>query len=107
LGRSRVGSLPRISPVGGQLLSGSFTDDAMPRAEDFPAFTTGFQHTPAPSNVLGAKGAGESGTVGAPPAIVAAVLGAGPARGRDVDVPLTPFRVWSAIATARASAGTS
>ena len=82
----------------GQLLSGSFMDYGMPRASDLPSFCTDFQETPAPSNPLGAKGAGESGTLGAPPAIVNAVSDALNHLGvHHVDMPLTPDRIWQAL----------
>jgi carbon-monoxide dehydrogenase large subunit len=90
----------------GQLLTGSLMDYALPRASDLPPFVTGLQETLAPDNVLGVKGAGESGTIGAPAAVVNAVLDAlAPLGVRHLDMPLTPFRVWSAIAAARAHQG--
>ena len=86
----------------GQLLTGSFMDYALPRASDFPSFSTALQETLAPDNVLGVKGAGESGTIGAPAAVVNAVLDAlEPLGVRHLDMPLTPFRVWTAIQAAR------
>jgi len=82
----------------GQLLSGSFMDYGMPRASDRPSFRTDFQETPAPSDPLGAKGAGESGTLGAPPAIVNAVSDALAHMGLNhIDMPLTPDRIWRAL----------
>jgi carbon-monoxide dehydrogenase large subunit len=90
----------------GQLLTGSLMDYALPRASDLPPFVTGLQETLAPDNVLGVKGAGESGTIAAPAAVVNAVLDAlAPLGVRHLDMPLTPFRVWSAIAAARAHQG--
>ena len=60
----------------GQLLTGSFIDYAMPRATDLPSFKTARQETLSPDNLLGVKGAGESGTIGAPAAMGNAVLDA-------------------------------
>ncbi len=78
---------------------GTYVDDyGMPRASDLPSFRTDFQETPAPSNPLGAKGAGESGTLGAPPAIVNAVSDALNHLGvHHIDMPLTPDRIWQAL----------
>jgi len=86
----------------GQLLTGSFMDYAMPRATDLPSFKTARQETLSPDNPLGVKGAGESGTIGAPAAVVNAVLDAlSPLGVRSLDMPLTPVRVWTAIQTAK------
>lgn len=85
----------------GQLLTGSFMDYAMPRADDMPSFRTARQETRAPDNLLGVKGAGESGTIGAPAAVVNAVIdGLSPLGIRHLDMPLTPMRVWAAIQSA-------
>lgn len=76
----------------GQLLSGSFMDYTMPRADDVPDVRVGFTNTPATTNPLGMKGCGEAGAIGAPPAVVNAVsdaLGV-----RDMQMPLTPEKVW-------------
>ena len=82
----------------GQPLTGSFMDYALPRATDLPSFRTARQETPSPDNVLGVKGAGESGTIGAPAALVNAVIDAlAPLGVRHLDMPLTPLRVWQAI----------
>jgi carbon-monoxide dehydrogenase large subunit len=87
----------------GQLLTGSFMDYAMPRADDMPAFTTGFdESTPTALNVLGAKGVGESGVHGAVPAVVNAVIDALSELGiREIDMPVTREKVWRAIRSAR------
>lgn len=86
----------------GQPLAGSFMDYAMPRASDFPMFDIGTQETPSPSNALGVKGAGESGTIGALAAVRNAVVDALWHLGvRHVDMPMTPARVWDAIEQAR------
>jgi len=81
----------------GQLITGSFLDYSMPRASDFPSFVSELVEIPAKSNPLGIKGIGESGTIGAPPTVVNAVIDA--LRGKGVehlDMPLTPARVWDA-----------
>jgi carbon-monoxide dehydrogenase large subunit len=87
-----------FDPASGQLLTGSLMDYAAPRARDLPSFAVGFQETPSPRNPLGVKGAGESGTIGAPAAVVNAIIDAlsplGPVR---IDMPLTPFNVWQAM----------
>ena len=85
-------------PQTGQLLSGSFLDYAMPRAEHMPDVVSELIEVPAKTNPLGIKGIGESGTIGAPPTIVNAVLDAlRPLGVEHIDMPLTPSRVWSAI----------
>ena len=85
----------------GQLLSGSFMDYAVPRADDLPALDTLLNEVPCPSNPLGVKGAGEGGTTGAPPAVVNAILDALRDHGiAHIDMPLTPERLWRAIRAA-------
>ena len=87
----------------GQLLTGSFMDYAMPRADDFPAITIGHVSTPCTHNALGTKGCGEAGAIGSPPAVINAVLDAlAPLGVRDLDMPASPHRVWEAIQAARA-----
>jgi carbon-monoxide dehydrogenase large subunit len=83
----------------GQLITGSFMDYAMPRAEDFPSIDNEFDESvPCTTNPLGSKGAGESGTVGAPPAVMSAVLDAlRPLGVTNIDMPATPLAVWRAI----------
>jgi carbon-monoxide dehydrogenase large subunit len=82
----------------GQLLSGSFMDYAMPRADMFPPFLCENNEVLAPNNPLGVKGAGEGGNTGAPPAIINAIVHALREFGvRDVPMPATPLRVWQAI----------
>ena len=80
----------------GQLLTGSFMDYAMPRAGDLPALDCGFHHVQCTTNPLGVKGAGEAGAVGAPAAVVNAVMNALGAR--HVDMPLTPEKLWRSLA---------
>lgn len=87
----------------GQLLSGTLMDYTLPQAGQLPTFTTSFVETPSPTNPLGAKGAGEAGCIGAPPAIVNAVLDAlSPFGITSIDMPLRPEKIWSLIQTARA-----
>jgi carbon-monoxide dehydrogenase large subunit len=82
----------------GQMLSGSFMDYAMPRAADFPYIKVESNPCPTKLNPLGAKGAGEAGTVGAIPAIVNAVLDAlAPLGVTHIEMPTTPDRIWQAI----------
>ena len=86
----------------GQLMTGSFMDYAMPRADDFPSFDVDSHEVPTQVNPLGAKGVGEAGTVGALPALLNAVNDAlSPLGVRHLDMPATPHRVWSAIQEAR------
>jgi aerobic carbon-monoxide dehydrogenase large subunit len=87
----------------GQLLSGSFLDYALPRASDMPEIVSEFDETqPCPHNPLGAKGCGEAGSIGAPAAIVSAVLEAlRPLGVTEIQLPLTPDRVWKAIRETR------
>jgi carbon-monoxide dehydrogenase large subunit len=85
-------------PDTGQLLSGSFMDYPMPRADQFPHFECGHNEVRAPNNPLGIKGAGEGGTAAAPPAIINALIDALRHLGvRHIDMPVTPERVWRAI----------
>ncbi len=89
-------------PASGQLLSGSFMDFALPRADDLPMLTTRFNALVADDNPLGVKGTGEGPTTGSPPAVVNAVLDALAADGvTALDMPLTPERVWRALRRAR------
>jgi carbon-monoxide dehydrogenase large subunit len=83
---------------GGQLLSGSFMDYALPRADGVPALEVAFHPVPATSNPLGVKGCGEAGVTGALPAVMNAVIDALSARGiTHLDMPATPARVWAAL----------
>jgi carbon-monoxide dehydrogenase large subunit len=82
----------------GQLVTGSFQDYAMPRAEDFPELVSELTEVPATTNPLGVKGAGEAGATGAPPAIISAILDALKPLGIEhIDMPATASRVWAAI----------
>ncbi len=85
----------------GQLLTGSLTDYALPRAADMPPIVMSSLSTPSPFNLLGAKGVGEAGTIGAPTAVLNAALDAlHPLGVRRLDMPLTSESVWRAIAAA-------
>jgi carbon-monoxide dehydrogenase large subunit len=89
-------------PESGQLVTGSFMDYGMPRADDFPASMSNdfIEDVPCRTNLLGAKGVGELGTIGAPMAIVHAVLDALRDRGvKHLEMPLTPEKVWRALNT--------
>ena len=85
----------------GQLLSASYMDYAMPRADDVPFYTVDHSSgTPCTHNPLGVKGCGEAGAIGSPPAVVNAVVDALQSAGKNVthiDMPLTPARVWAAM----------
>ncbi len=85
----------------GQLLSASYMDYAMPRADDVPFYAVDHSsQTPCTHNPLGVKGCGEAGAIGSPPAVVNAVVDALQSAGKDVthiDMPLSPSRVWGAM----------
>lgn len=86
----------------GQLLSGSFMDYAMPRADDLPFFKVDHSCiTPCTHNPLGVKGCGEAGAIGSPPAVVNAVIDAlqrgGYSHIDHIDMPVSPARVWAAM----------
>ena len=82
-------------PESGQLLTGSFMDYCMPRADDVPSFQTGFTTTECPSNPLGMKGCGEAGAIAAPAALMNAITDA--IGVKDIPMPATPQTVWNAI----------
>jgi carbon-monoxide dehydrogenase large subunit len=87
-------------PESGQLLSGSFTDYTMPRADDLPFFSFSLHNVPCTANPLGIKGAGEAGAIGAPPAVINALVDAlhsADPEIRHIDMPATPRRVWEAL----------
>jgi carbon-monoxide dehydrogenase large subunit len=82
----------------GNCLGGSLMDYLIPTALEVPTWETGYTVTPSPHHPIGAKGIGESATVGSPPAVVNAVVDAlKPYRIRHADMPLTPSRVWDAM----------
>ena len=85
----------------GQLLSASFMDYTMPRADDFPPIRFDLNKVPCKTNPLGIKGAGEAGAIGAPPAIINAIVNALKDQGvRHVDMPVTPNRLWNIMQSA-------
>ncbi|AWK90091.1 xanthine dehydrogenase family protein molybdopterin-binding subunit [Azospirillum thermophilum] len=85
-------------PDSGQLLSGSFMDYQMPRAVDLPPIAIKLNCVPSTTNALGMKGAGEAGAIGAPPAIINALVDALSDHGiAHIDMPATPETVWRAI----------
>src|SRR5436190_2256726 len=88
----------------GQLLSGGFMDYAFPRADIVPHVTFNLHNSPCTTNPLGVKGAGEAGAIGAPPAVVNAIVSAiFPNTGiKHIDMPVTPDTLWAAIDAARA-----
>jgi aerobic carbon-monoxide dehydrogenase large subunit len=86
----------------GQLVTGSFLDYSMPRANDLPTFVSDLVEVPAKTNPLGIKGIGEAGTIAAPPTLVNAVLDALKKLGIEhLDMPLTPERIWQAANSAK------
>lgn len=89
----------------GQLLSASYMDYTMPRADDLPFYYVDHsQSTPCTHNPLGAKGCGEAGAIGSPPTVVNAVIDALRSGGLDIthiDMPVTPNRVWNAMQAAK------
>src|ERR1700683_2013179 len=79
----------------GQLVTGSFMDYAMPRADYFPTLKVGMTVTKAPSNPLGIKGCGEAGAIAAPAAVMNAITNA---LGTEaIDMPATPAAVWAVL----------
>ena len=91
-------------PESGQLLSGSFMDYALPRADDLPDIQVDLIEVPCASNPLGVKGAGEAGAVGSPPAVINAVVDALSGDGvTHIDMPATPEVVWRALASRKAA----
>jgi carbon-monoxide dehydrogenase large subunit len=89
----------------GQLVSGSYMDYTMPRADDVPSFKLGNKVTPCPHNPLGVKGCGEAGAIAAPAAVMNAVHDAlAPVGVTHVPMPATPLIVWQAINGARPAA---
>ena len=86
----------------GQLLSGSFMDYALPRADDLPPFNITVAGLPTAVNPLGVKGAGQAGCMAAPQTIINAILDAlAPLGIGAIDMPATPERIWRAIRGAR------
>ena len=89
----------------GQLVTGTFVDYALPTAAELPSFETDRTETPSPVNSLGAKGVGEAGTIAASATVTNAVLDALRPLGVEfINMPLSPMRVWEAIAEAKGGA---
>jgi carbon-monoxide dehydrogenase large subunit len=87
---------------GGQLVTGSFMDYAMPHADDMPAFKDAIHSVPATTNPLGVKGAGEAGTTAAIAAVMNAIADAIPGgAGAHLDMPATPEKIWQACQKAQ------
>jgi aerobic carbon-monoxide dehydrogenase large subunit len=78
----------------GQLVTASYMDYTMPRADDLPSFDIGMTNTPCTTNPLGIKGCGEAGAIAAPPAVINAITDA--VGHEDVPMPATPYAVWQA-----------
>ena len=95
----------RYDPGSGQLMTGSLMDYALPRADDLPGFETLLdEDEPTATNILGAKGAGECGAVGAPPAVASALLDALRPHGIEhLDMAITPERIWRALRDGKSS----
>jgi carbon-monoxide dehydrogenase large subunit len=90
----------------GQLLSGSFMDYGMPRADNMPSVESELEEVPCKTNPLGVKGIGESGTIGAPPTVINAIIDAlHPLGVASIDMPATPARVWETITKAKGNGG--
>ena len=82
----------------GQLLTGNLTSYLLPTAADLPEFETDRMETPSPHNPMGVKGIGEGGTIGSTPAVANAVIDAlRPLGVHNLDMPLTPSKIWAAI----------
>jgi carbon-monoxide dehydrogenase large subunit len=87
---------------GGQLVTGSMMDYALPKADELPSFETDRTVTPSPVNPMGIKGAGETGTIASTAAVANAVIDAlAPLGITHIDLPLTPARIWAAVQSAR------
>jgi carbon-monoxide dehydrogenase large subunit len=85
----------------GQLVTGSYMDYTMPRADNMPNIDIGMSPVPSPLNPLGVKGAGEAGAIASPAAVINAVTDA---IGADIDMPATPLKVWQTLNSAKAAA---
>ena len=85
----------------GQLVTGSFMDYCLPRADGVPEFAFSYNEVPCAANPLGVKGSGEAGAIGAPPAVINAIVDAlAPLGLRHIDMPATPEKIWRAIQSA-------
>ncbi|MDP3897241.1 MAG: xanthine dehydrogenase family protein molybdopterin-binding subunit, partial [Mesorhizobium sp.] len=83
----------------GQLVTASYMDYCMPRADDLPSFQVSTSNTPCPSNPLGIKGCGEAGAIGSPPAVINAITDA--LGHNNLSMPATPQKVWAAARAAK------
>jgi carbon-monoxide dehydrogenase large subunit len=88
----------QYDPTTGQLVTASYMDYTMPRADDLPSFQVSTSNTPCPSNPLGIKGCGEAGAIGSPPAVINAITDA--IGNNDLNMPATPQKVWAALKAA-------
>ncbi|MBP1888164.1 xanthine dehydrogenase family protein molybdopterin-binding subunit [Sinorhizobium mexicanum] len=86
-------------PENGQLLTASYMDYAMPRADNLPSFKVSTSNTPCPNNPLGVKGCGEAGAIGSPPALINAITDA--IGNNALTMPATPEKVWAAAHAAK------
>lgn len=84
-----------VYDAGGQLLTASYMDYTMPRADDLPSFQISTSNTPCPGNPLGIKGCGEAGAIGSPPAVINAITDA--LGHENLTMPATPQKVWAAL----------
>ncbi|MGE0767562.1 MAG: xanthine dehydrogenase family protein molybdopterin-binding subunit [Hyphomicrobiaceae bacterium] len=100
-----LGEVIRYDPDTGQLVTGSFMDYQMPRADEMPAVNLTTRAVPTRVNPLGVKGVGEAGTVGSMVAVINAICDAlAPLGVKHIEMPATPARVWAAIEVAKAQA---
>jgi carbon-monoxide dehydrogenase large subunit len=88
----------QYDPGSGQLVTASYMDYTMPRADDLPSFKVSTSNTPCPSNPLGIKGCGEAGAIGSPPAVINAITDA--IGNNDLTMPATSQKVWAAFKAA-------
>ena len=86
----------------GQLVTGSYMDYCMPRADDLPSYRVATTETPCPHNPLGVKGCGEAGAIAAPAALINAITDA--LKVNHIDMPATPEKVWRIAQAGRAKA---
>ncbi|PWK69010.1 xanthine dehydrogenase family protein molybdopterin-binding subunit [Aminobacter sp. AP02] len=84
-----------VYDASGQLLTASYMDYTMPRADDLPSFQVSTSNTPCPGNPLGMKGCGEAGAIGSPPAVINAITDA--LGHENLTMPATPQKVWAAL----------
>lgn len=92
-------------PDSGQLITGSFMDYGMPRADLLPQIEFHLKNVPCTTNPLGIKGAGEAGAIGAPPAVINGLIDALRPYGiTHIDMPATPHKIWQAIQAAQVKA---